>query len=53
MILLGVFAIIWLLASLFNYPDDPQLLSIEKEERLGEAYVDLILLNPMFQEMEN
>ena len=53
LILLGVFALIWLLASLFNYPDDPQLLSIEKEERLGEAYVDLILLNPMFQELEN
>ena len=53
MILLGVFALIWLAASLFSYPDDPQLLSIEKEERLGEAYVDLILLNPMFRELEN
>lgn len=53
LILLGVFALIWLLASLFKYPDDPQLLSIEKEERLGEAYVDLILLNPMFGELED
>lgn len=53
LILLGVFALIWLLASLFNYPDKPKLLSIEKEERLGEAYVDLILLNPMFRELEN
>ena len=53
MILLGVFALIWLAASLFNYPDDPQLISIEKEEKLGEAYVDLILLNPMFRELEN
>lgn len=51
LILLGVFALIWLLASLFNYPEDPQLLSIEKEERLGDAYVDLILLNPMFSEL--
>lgn len=53
LILLGVFALIWLAASLFHYPEDPQLLSIEKEERLGEAYVDLILLNPMFRELEN
>ena len=53
LILLGVSALIWLAASLFNYPDDPQLISIEKEERLGEAYVDLILLNPMFRELEN
>jgi predicted Zn-dependent protease len=53
LILLGIFALIWLLASLFNYPDDPHLLSVEKEERLGEAYVDLILLNPMFSELEN
>lgn len=51
--MLGVFALIWLMASLFNYPDNPQLLSIEKEEKLGEAYVDLILLNPMFRELEN
>lgn len=51
LILLGVFALVWLLASLFNYPDDPQLLSIEKEERLGDAYVDLILVNPMFSEL--
>jgi len=53
LILLGVFALIWLLASLFNYPEDPQLLSVEKEEKLGKAYVDLILLNPMFEELDN
>jgi len=53
LILLGVFALIWLLASLFNYPEDPQLLSIQREEKLGEAYVDFILLNPMFRELEN
>jgi len=53
LILLGVFALIWLVASLFNYPDDPQLLSIEREEKLGEAYTDLILVNPLFREMEN
>lgn len=53
LILLGVFALIWLLASLFNYPDHPQLLSYEKEERLGEAYVDFILRNPMFKELDN
>ncbi len=53
LILLGVFALIWLLASLFNYPEDPQLLSVEKEENLGESYVDLILMNPLFRELEN
>lgn len=53
LILLGVFALVWLLASLFKYPDDPQLLSVEKEQKLGEAYVDLILLNPMFGEFQN
>ena len=53
LVLLGVFGLIWLVFTLFSYPEDPQLLSIEKEERLGEAYVDLILLNPMFGEFEN
>lgn len=53
MILLGMFGLIWLAASLFSYPENPQLLSIEKEERLGEVYVDLILLNPIFRELEN
>jgi predicted Zn-dependent protease len=53
LILLGIFALIWLLASLLNYPKDPQLLSVQKEQKLGEAYVDLILLNPMFAELEN
>jgi len=53
LVLLGVFGLIWLVFSLFSYPEDPQLLSIQKEEKLGEAYVDLILLNPMFGEFEN
>ena len=53
LVLLGVFGLIWLVFSLFSYPEDPQLLSIHKEEKLGEAYVDLILLNPMFEEFEN
>jgi predicted Zn-dependent protease len=53
LVLLGVFGLIWLVFSLFSYPEDPHLLSIAKEERLGEAYVDLILLNPMFGEFEN
>ncbi|MCK5134734.1 MAG: M48 family metallopeptidase [Bacteroidales bacterium] len=53
-ILLGIFGLIWLGASLFSfYPEDPQLLSIEREQKLGDAYVDLVLLNPMFQELEN
>lgn len=53
LVLLGVFGLIWLVFSLFSYPEDPQLLSIEKEEKVGEAYTDLILLNPMFGEFEN
>jgi len=53
LVLLGVFGLIWMLFSLFSYPEDPQLLSIQKEEVLGEAYVDLILLNPLFREYEN
>lgn len=53
LVLLGVFGLIWLVFSLFSYPEDPQLLSIHKEEKLGEAYVDLIMLNPMFEEYEN
>lgn len=53
MILLGIFGLIWLAASLFKYPKDPKLLSVETEEQLGEVYVDLILKNPMFRELEN
>ncbi len=53
LILLGVFGFIWLAFSLLSYPEDPQLLSIQKEEKLGEAYVDLILMNPGFGEYEN
>ncbi|MFH0756915.1 MAG: M48 family metallopeptidase [Bacteroidota bacterium] len=53
LILLGVFGLIWLAASLFRYPADPQLLNIEKEEKLGEAYMEGILLNPMFKKLDN
>jgi predicted Zn-dependent protease len=53
LVLLGVFGLIWLVFSLFSYPEDPQLLSIEKEEKMGEAYVDLIMLNPMYGEFDN
>lgn len=53
LVLLGVFGLIWLIFSLFSYPEDPHLLSIEKEEMLGDKYVDLILLNPMFGEFDN
>lgn len=52
-ILLGAFALIWFLFSLFTYPKELELLSIEKEEQLGEVYLDLILMNPMFGEFEN
>jgi len=52
-ILLGVFGLIWLFFSIFTYPENPQLLSIDMEEKLGESYLDLVLLNPMFREFEN
>lgn len=52
-ILLGVFGLIWIVSSLFSYPENPQLLSVSKEEKLGEAYVDMVFLNPMFGEFEN
>lgn len=52
-IMLGVFGLIWLAASMFHYPRAPSLLSTEKEKKLGDAYVDLILLNPGFRELKN
>ncbi len=52
-ILLGIFGLIWIVSSLFSYPENPQLLSISKEEKLGEAYLDVVLLNPMFGEFGN
>ena len=36
LILLGIFGLIWLVSSLFTYPEDPQLLSIGKEEKMGD-----------------
>jgi predicted Zn-dependent protease len=53
LILLGVFGLIWLIFSLFSYPVHPRLLSVEKEKKLGDTYVDLILKNPAFREFEN
>jgi len=53
LILLGVFGLIWLIFSLFTYPEDPSLLSVEREQKLGESYLDLVLLNPMFGEFDN
>jgi predicted Zn-dependent protease len=53
LVLLGVFGLIWLVFSLLSYPEEPHLLSIQKEEKLGEAYLDMILLNPTFKEFEN
>lgn len=52
-ILLGIFGLIWIVSSLFTYPENPQLLSISKEEKLGEAYVDVVLMSPLFGEFEN
>jgi predicted Zn-dependent protease len=53
LVLVGVFGFIWLVFSLFTYPKDPKLLNVDKEEKLGESYLDLILLNPIFQEFDN
>lgn len=51
--MLGVFGLIWLVFSLFSYPEDPQLVSKQREEQLGKTYVDFILLNPLFKELKN
>lgn len=53
LILLGFFGLIWLVFSLFTYPEDPSLLSEENEQKLGESYLDVVLLNPMFGEFDN
>jgi predicted Zn-dependent protease len=53
LILLGVFGLIWLVFSLFSYPDEPELISRQREEKLGETYRELILRNPMFEKLEN
>ena len=53
LILLGVFGLIWLSFSLLSYPEHPRLLSVEKEKKLGETYVDLIMKNPVFGKFEN
>jgi predicted Zn-dependent protease len=53
LILVGAFGFIWLAFSLLSYPEEPQLLSVQREEKLGEAYVDLILMSPGFTEYEN
>lgn len=53
LVLLGVFGLIWLVFSLLSYPEEPHLLSIQKEEKLGEAYLDMILKNPNFGKFEN
>ncbi len=52
-ILLGLFGLIWLVFSHFSYPENPQLLSIEREEKVGKVYVDMLLVNPMFGEFDN
>jgi predicted Zn-dependent protease len=53
LVLLGVFGLIWLGASLFRYPKEPELMSVRKEEKLGHTYTEGILKNPMFRELEN
>ena len=53
-ILIGIFGMIWLAGSVFNwFPEKPVLLSVEREQKLGEKYLDLILLNPMFKQFED
>lgn len=51
-ILLGVFALVWIGFSLFTYPDDPELMSVEKEEQLGDHYLEVMLANPMFGDFD-
>jgi predicted Zn-dependent protease len=53
-ILIGIFGLIWLASSVFNFfPEDPVLLGVDAEQKIGETYLDLVLLNPIFKEFED
>ena len=53
LILLSAFGLIWVIFSLFSYPEDPSLFSIQNEENIGEVYLDMTLKSPMFPELQN
>lgn len=53
-ILIGIFALVWLIGSVFNWlPEKPVLLGVDAEQRLGDKYLDLILMNPVFKEYDD
>ena len=53
-ILLGIFGLVWLVSSLFSFfPENPQLMSVEREQKLGEKYMQVVMLTPGFKEVEN
>jgi len=53
-ILIGIFGLVWLVSSVLNFfPEDPVLLSVDAEQKIGETYLDLVLLNPIFKEFED
>lgn len=53
-ILVGIAGLIWLGVAYFDFfPKYPKLISEEKEEELGEIYLETILKNPEFKKCEN
>ena len=53
-ILIVIFGMIWGIVSVFPiFPEKVQLLSIDREEELGELYVELIKKDPTFSLVEN
>ncbi len=50
-ILLGIFGLIWAIVTVFPvFPERPALLSVEKEQELGDQYFRLVMLDPQFTE---
>lgn len=53
LVLLGIFGLIWLGFSLFSSPREIRLFPVSREEKMGEAYMKLVRLNPLFTEFGN
>lgn len=53
-ILIGIAGLIWLGIAYFDFfPNNPSLISEDREEEIGEKYLEAILENPQFQRCEN
>lgn len=53
-ILLGIFGLIWAIITLFPvFPEKPVLISVDREEELGDQYFRMIRDDPGFSEVED